>query len=89
MSGVHRRSRNAQRHQAGFVQADEGQEQADTDREAVAQEAGTLSTSHCRSRNTVSRMKSTPAMNTAASAVCHVNPSSLQTVKAMKAFSPM
>ena len=34
-------------------------------------------------------MNSTPAMKMAASAVCQRKPSTLQTVKAMKAFSPM
>ena len=50
---------------------------------------GTASTIHCRTRASVSSVNSTPAMNTAPSAVCQRKPSTRTTVYATKAFSPM
>ena len=50
---------------------------------------GIASASHPRTRNTVSSVNRTPARKIAPSAICHEYPSTLTTVKAIKAFSPM
>ncbi len=64
--------RRAGHHDAGGLQADQAEEQADSRTHGEPEAAGMLLSSHSRTREKVSSMNITPEMNTAPRAICQL-----------------